>query len=198
MKGLEKLTCIRLAEVLSQRNAVTTDAITEALYTQDKTGEAFVDLLIQSGSITEWDLAKVVVEHFQLPFMMASNYEVPDAAKTRLPEDIWFRHLLVPLDVFDDFVTVVMPILTPYEVLEKLQAAHKIEICPYVGLPSENRKVLGELFAGFGDWCKREQGEREKRAQAKTPGKKGVAGDWMDIFDSADAAVRDGLGPKKR
>jgi len=57
VKGLEKLTAIRLAEVLTQKGAMATEAITDALYTQDKHGDPFVQLLIGGGHITEWDLA---------------------------------------------------------------------------------------------------------------------------------------------
>ena len=36
VKGLEKLTCVRLAEVISQKNTISSEVITEALYAQDK------------------------------------------------------------------------------------------------------------------------------------------------------------------
>ncbi len=204
MKGLEKLTCIRLAEVLSQRGSVTTDAITEALYTQDKTGEPFVDLLIAGGHIAEWELAKVVVENFQLPFVMAGSYDANPDAKAKLPESVWFEHSLVPLDLFGDVLTVAMPILTPFDVMEKLQRKHGVEFFPYVGLPSENRKVISETFKTYGEWKKKTDAEREAKAKARGAGaaagggkQGGPGGDaWMNIFDSADAAVRDGLKKK--
>ncbi len=193
MKGLDKLTYIRLAEVLTQRGAVNAEAITEALYAQDKTGESFVDVLISGGHTTEWDLAKVVVEHFQLPFIMPSSYDVADDAKSAIPQELLFRHLLVPLDRFEDVLTIVMPILTPFEVIDKLQKAHKVDVFPYVGLVTENRKVIGELFPEYAAWKKQDEEARAKGAgKQRKPGK--AAGDWMNIFDVGDAAVRDTLG----
>lgn len=193
MKGLEKLTCIRLAEVLSQRGTVTTDAITDALYRQDKSGEGFIEILITGGHITEWDLAKVVVEHFQLPFVMASSYHINPDAQKKLPEDALFRHQLVPLDSFGDVMVVTMPILTSYEVFERLQKKFKVDFFPYVGLISENKKVLAELFPSFNDWSKKHETDKEKRAeQHRKEQQSRAAGDasWMNIFDSGDAAVR--------
>jgi hypothetical protein len=192
VKGLEKLTGIRLAEVLSQKNVVSADAITDALYMQETLGEAFVDALVSSGSITEWDLAKVVVEHFQVPFMMATNYELSDEARVRLPKETLFRHLLVPLDLFGDAMTVVMPILAPCDVLEAIQREHKVDLFPYVGLISENKQVLQESFEGFKEWQQAEEERREKKRRT-APKQKGD-GDWMNIFDNADAAVRGSLG----
>jgi hypothetical protein len=188
VKGLDKLTYIRLAEVLTQRGAVNTDAITEALYAQDKSGESFVDVLIGGGHTTEWDLAKIVVEHFQLPFVMPSSYDISDEARAAIPKEAQFRHLLVPLDKFEDVLTIVMPILTPFEVIDKLSKQLKFDIFPYVGLVSENRKVIGEQHKDYAEWKKADDEARAKATKRK-PGK--TAGEWMNIFDVGDAAVRD-------
>ncbi len=195
VKGLEKLTCIRLAEVLTQRGTVETDAITDALYAQDRQGEVFVDVLVSNGHISEWDLAKIVVEHFQLPFIMASSTEIDEEIKTKFPEEFLFEHGIVPLGVFGESATIVLPILTPYEILARLQDMSKLELFPYVGLISENNRVLGELYPNFAEWQKEQQSKREAAARAKRskPDEKNVGGDWMDMFDSADASVRDEL-----
>ena len=201
MKGLDKLTPIRLAEVLTQKGVIPTEAITEALYAQDKLKEPFVELLVNGGHVTEWDLAKIVVEHFQLPFIMASNYDVLPEVKTRLPEEVVFRHTLVPLDMFGDVIVVAMPILTSFEVLDKIQRQHSCELFPYVGLVSENKKVIGDLLPSYGDWQKKQQALKERRVSERAAkpeagggGREGGAGPgWMNIFDSADAAVRQGM-----
>jgi hypothetical protein len=195
VKGLEKLTCVRLAEVISQKNVVAAEIITDALYAQDKHGDPFVQSLVGGGHVTEWDLAKLVAENFQLPFLMASSYAISDEAKKRLPEKILFEHMLVPLDVFDDVVCVVMPILTPYDVLGKIQRDLRVEVFPYVGLISENKKVLSDMFATFKQWFEQDQKRREQLAtkRASTKGQQ-QKGDWMSIFDAGDQAIHDGLG----
>lgn len=197
MKGLEKLTAIRLAEVLTEKGLVPTEAITDALYAQDKHGEPFVHVLVGGGHITEWDLSKIVAESFQLPFIMAGSLEVADEAKERLPKEVLFKNLIVPLDVFDNVVTVAMPILTPYEELSKLQRQHECDLFPYVGLTSENKKVLGEMFSDFNEWYKNDQERREQeanRGRGKKGGSKGDGGGWMDIFDAGDQAIKQDLG----
>lgn len=194
MKGLEKLTCVRLAEVISQKNIVSSEVITDALYSQDKFGDPFVQTLVTGGHITEWDLAKLVAENFQLPFLMASSYGISPEAKARIPEKMLFEHLMVPLDVFDDVICVVMPILSPYEVLGKLQRELKCELFPYVGLISENKKVLGDLYPTFKPWFEQDQKRKEQLATKRANGGKDKAGDWMSIFDAGDQAIHDGLG----
>ena len=200
MKGLEKLTCVRLAEVISQKNIVSSEIITDALYSQDKYGDPFVQTLVGGGHITEWDLAKIVAENFQLPFLMASSYAISPEAKAKIPEKALFEHLIVPLDTFDDVVSVVMPILCPYEVLGKMQRELKCELFPYVGLVSENKKVLGDMFPNFKGWFEQDQKRREQQA-TKRPNNKDQVTDWMSIFDAGDQAIHQGLGgpaPQKK
>jgi hypothetical protein len=196
VKGLEKLTSVRLAEVLSQKGTVASEAITDALYAQDKHGEPFVQVLVSGGHITEWDLAKVVTENFQLPFLMASNYQIGEPAKLKIPKELLFQQLIVPLDVFADVVVVVMPVMTSYEVFAKIQKDLSCEIFPYVGLISENQKVLRELFKDFTDWQEAEVKRRDSEAHKKT-GKEKMRGDWMSIFDAGDQAIQETLSVKK-
>ena len=193
VKGLEKLTAIRLAEVLTQKGAVETSAITDALYAQDKHGEPFVDLIVGGGHITEWDLVKLVVENFQLPFIMASNYDISDEAKDRIPKDVLFANLIVPLDVFDEAISVVLPIITPYQTLMKVQRQLNCELFPYIGLPSENKKVLGELFPEFDSWVKADKLKRKQKVAARPAKVDKGPGDWMSIFDAGDDAIKKGL-----
>lgn len=200
MKGLQKLTSIRLAEVLSQKGVIPAETITDALYIQDKHGEPFVDNLIGSGHISEWDLARVVVENFQLPFILAGNYDISPEARDKIRKEILFETLIVPLDVFGDVLTVAMPILTPYQMLQQLQKDYKVFIFPYVGLVSENRKVLGDTFEDFQEWFQRATEQKQAKAakRAKKAEQPESEGDWMNIFDSGDQAVRSSLGKKKR
>jgi hypothetical protein len=162
VKGLEKLTCVRLAEVISQKNTISSEVITEALYAQDKHGDAFVQTLVAGGHITEWDLAKLVAENFQLPFLMASSYSISEEAKKRVPEAMLFENLIVPIDVFDDVLCLAMPILSTYDQLNKLQRDLKCEIFPYVGLISENKKVLTDMHKDYPMWLEAEQKRREE------------------------------------
>lgn len=193
MKGLDKLTPIRLAEVLSQKALVAADAIADALYAHDKHRESFTEILVSGGHITEWDLAKVVVEHFQLPFIMSGGYDVVDAVKSRVPKELLFANLIVPLDVFDDILTIAMPIMVPFDTLKAIQTDHNLTIYPYVGLPSENKSVLTAMFPEFKEWAVNAQKELDAKRKKKAKREAGENSDWTSLFDSADAAVRGSL-----
>lgn len=192
MKGIEKITSVRLAEILTERNVVSSEVITDALYSTDKNGEPFVQVLVNGGHITEWDLAKIVTENFNLPFLMAGNYQISEDAKTRLPKETLFKHTIVPLDVFGDIVTVAMPVMLSFEDLARIQKEHNCDLYPYVGLITENKKVLTDMFKDYTEWCTQDQKRREEEAAKRkaSPKKKQQGDDWMSIFDAGDEAIQ--------
>lgn len=201
VKGLEKLTSIRLAEMLTQKGAVPPDVVTDALYIQSEHGEPLVDVLVNSSQISEWDLARVVVESFQLPFIPVGNYEVSSEAWAKIPKEELFQHLVVPLDMFGNILTVSMPTFTVAETLMSWESRYGVEIYPCVGLISENKKALSNQFAEFKDWSRTTiagEGEalKPKTERERTPigaASPNPEGGWANIFDDADAAVRDSI-----
>lgn len=191
MKGIEKITSVRLAEILTERSTVSSEVITDALYSQDQSGEPFAQVLVNGGHLTEWDLAKLVTEHFNLPFLMAGNYQISEAAKQRLPEETLFEHTLVPLDTFGDIVTVAMPVMLSFEVIAKIQKEHDCDLFPYVGLISENKKVLTDLFKGYPEWLEGAAKRREQAISARNDNAPAAGdNDWMSIFDAGDEAIQ--------
>jgi hypothetical protein len=191
------MTSVRLAEILTDRAVVPAEAVTDALYAQDQNGEPFAQVLIGGGHITEWDLAKLVTEHFNLPFLLASSYQIGEAAKARLPKEVLFRNTMVPLDVFDDAVCVAMPVMLTFEEIQRIQKECGCELFPYVGLLSENKKLLGELWKDYPQWLEEAQKRREAEVQKKKAGPaKAGGGDWMSIFDAGDQATKDPLKKK--
>jgi hypothetical protein len=192
VKGIEKITSVRLAEVLTERDIVSSEVITDALYSQDRDGQPFVQVLVDGGHITEWDLAKLVTENFNLPFLMAGNYQISEEAQKRLPKETLFEHTIVPLDAFGDIVTVAMPVMLSYDELAKIQKDHDCDLFPYVGLITENKKVLSDLHKDYPKWLD-EQAKKKaaaaSAAQAAAP-KGGGDSDWMSIFDAGDEAIQ--------
>jgi hypothetical protein len=186
VKGLEKLTSVRLAEMLTQKGAVPPDVVTDALYIESEHGEAFVDVLVNSGQISEWDLG---------------NYEVPNEAWAKIPKEELFQHLVVPMDVFGNILTVSMPTFTTSEILTSWESRYGVEIYPYVGLISENKKALTAEFAEFKDWCKTTAKAGGGSGKPKTESEETpvaittthTENGWANIFDDADAAVRDSI-----
>ena len=181
MKGMERITSVRLAEALSHSALISNDKLTEALYSQDSTGIPFVEILVDSELVSEWDIAKVVVQQYQLPFIIPSSFEVNPQALSILPEDYLFEHRILPVDVYGSVLTISMPVLLPYKVLEQVQTLTSLDIFPFVGLISENLKILYTLFPEHS----REDDHRGKGKMAEVDSQD----TWKNIFDLGDEQV---------
>jgi hypothetical protein len=187
MKGMERITTVRLAEILSQDGSVQNDQITDALYHQDQTGLPFVELLIESGDVSEWDIAKIVVQHFQLPFLMTTNLDIDRKAVELLPEDFLFEHRVVPFMSCGGVLSLAMPILVPFKVLTQAQNLSGLEIFPFVGLTSENRKILRDIYP---EHVEEDRSSAAAAASGEADGEELSAdSSWENIFDIGDEQV---------
>ena len=187
MKGLERITSVRLAEALAQSSQISNEMISDALYQQDNTGIPFVEILVDQGAIAEWDLAKIVVQHYQLPFLSVRSQEPSTEAVASLPEEFLFENRIVPIELFGDALTLTMPILIPFKVLEQAGHLAKKKVFPLVGLFSEN---LESLFKLFPEHSRETEETRKKKLLSQDSGES----EWENIFDMGDEEVLRGLG----
>lgn len=174
MKYSQRLDHGRLAEVLHERQLADFDAIRELLQLSQEGGMPFCEALVTSNLVADWELSKVVCEIFSLPFLPVDlatpNPKVLDEIDTAL----FRRHQLIPLDLFGEVLTVIMPALVSAEALAEVGAMTDCTIIPLVGTVESNRR-----------WC------NDHLAAAPAPD---VEGGWESMFDAADAQVNAGDG----
>jgi hypothetical protein len=119
---------------------------------------------------------------------MVSSVEINKAAVSALPEDFLFDHRLLPIDLCGDVLTLSMPILLPFKVLNQAQNLSRKNIFPLIGLASDNLKVLSQLFP------KRQPATTGRKGKAKADEADDEAGSWENIFDLGDQEVLKDLG----
>ena len=178
MKISQRLDYNRLAEILFDLGAVEHETLQHILQQSFNTGEIFPEVLVREGLIADWELSRIACEAFHIVFLSVDFYEPSSDAVEIFEREVLHQHCLVPLDVFDDLVTVAMPALTPSEVLVKLSEQIGKVIQPAVGTASSNRRWLME------------------NAPIKTAGSDPAGAlpadageDWSAVFDEGDAAV---------
>ncbi len=185
MKGLERITTVSFAEVLSDSGQIPNEKITEALYQQDSSGCSFVEYLVDIGATTEWDLAKVVVQHFQIPFLMCEYLDINLEVLNLFEADFLFQYNIVPFQKLGETINILMPTFVPFKILEKCRKTINGEIFPFVGLPSDNKRVLNQTFPNF-----------VQKTTEKGPKNLDSFGEsaWENVFDIGDQEVKKNLG----
>jgi hypothetical protein len=178
MKGLDKFTYPRLAEALIQRGSVDPNVVRGLLQESERSGQPLPELLVREELFSEWELVRLVGDHFNVPILYPLQYELDNNLMQKLGLEKLRELNLLPLARFGDVVTVVMPILTPVSELQELERVHKIEIFPFTGPISENSQVLLEHGAKRGK-------------KSATP----LDSSWEKLFDEAEATIQESALP---
>jgi hypothetical protein len=173
LKYSQRLDYARLAETLLERGLVAPEPVRELLQLSREGGMGFCEALVTSSLMADWELAQLISETFQLPFMPIELLVPNPAAQEEIDKDFFIQHNLVPVDVFGQILTVAMPGLVPAEVLAQIAAQTDSEILPLVSSVESNRRWVSDNLEA------RVVPERE--------------GGWGSIFDEADAEVLAGL-----
>jgi hypothetical protein len=97
---LEKLTRTRLDDVLLDEGILERSRVADAQAEHEMTGKSLTGILLDQQAIDEWDLAKVIITHYSLPFVDLTDMNMGIEPETLLPVDFCRAHMMLPLDLF--------------------------------------------------------------------------------------------------
>ena len=146
MANVSKFTRKRLGEILVNEGLVSTKQIQEALEAQGNTGEMLGETLVRLGYITEEKIASTLCDQFQLPFIVASSYDIPKEMAKQIPVQYMLDHLFVPLDSFNKVMVVAMAGMLNQEVVGEIEQITGCEVQPFIATMGDVRKSLERLF----------------------------------------------------
>ena len=170
MRGLEKLNYVRLAEALAQDGNLDQSYLSEILKESDRDDSHFPALLIRDDVISEWELTRITSEHFGLPILFPMQYDLDPKVFQMAEDEFILKNNILPLGRFGHIITVVMPVLSPFTVLEQIEKMLKAEVFPFVGPISENTQILMDYHH-----------QRKDKA--------GELSGWERMFDEIDATI---------
>lgn len=178
MKYAQRLDYARLAEVLHDRGMADPMPLGEILQSSLSGGTPFAEALVYANLVSDWELARVVCEIFNLPFVTPDLCTPDIEVAKEIGADFLVQHGLVPMGRFGQVLSLAMPCLVPADVLGLLAAQSDLLIQPLVSTVSGNRRWLEEHLAVL---------QREDAYLERT---ESIDASWQNIFDDADAAVR--------
>lgn len=141
---LEKLTRTRLDDVLVDEGVLDHERLEAAQAEQDQSGRLLSDVLIDSSTIDEWDLAQLVASHYSLPFIDVKLYQIPGPVMELLPLDWCRQQSLLPIDQFGKALGIVCAEVPTPELLDEIVAATGCSPFLYVGVRRAIRDVIDE------------------------------------------------------
>ena len=214
-KSVQRFDYARFGEALVERNLIDRDVLSHVLNQVTQSRSLLPEVLVRENLVSDWEVSRVACELYHLPFLTVDHYP-PSPTALDGYDLAYLRHFaLVPLDRYGGLVTVIMPGLVPSEVLEGLRPGQNGRVLPVVGSVVSNRRWLEEHFAAPktapsparhaaapGKPAPDVRGPLPSHgsasASAPAPARAndlqlGGEGDWGNLFDAGDEAVRLGL-----
>lgn len=177
VKNKHRLDYSRIAEILAERGLVDAHAVNETLNSSTLGGQPFPEALVNANLVGDWELAAVVCEVHNLPFVTVDIAKPDMDAFEGLDSAFLKRNCLVPMARHGKLLTICMPAISPAGVLKKLSGDSGLQILPVVGTVRTNRKWLAENLTDVPDAA------LPDLTTATTDA------DWSSIFDQGDANV---------
>ena len=185
MTYYERLKRKRLADILVDESIASREAVISALQEQQSNGRLLSDILLESREISEYELARALVEQFQAPFIDLRGYTFHKDLFAEFAPRLLHSARLVPLDRFGQQVCFACQEIPSDEVAAQLKEQSPGGMFFYVASSVEIRQCLKEHAP-----LSEEDLAEAKLAAAEKPTKSMTDdSDWAEIFDTANQSV---------
>ena len=167
-----------LDEVLVSQNVLTRETADSLLESAGTAGEPFGKAVLDAGTLTSWDLARLIGVHYQIPVQPLAGYKFGKELFEGLRPELLHRHQIVPLAIFGKTRT--FAVLEPPTriVLDDLQATCGPSLFFFAAEGPEISRVLHENVeivdvSSDRGWHKLFDAADEQVSKELTPGSEG-------------------------
>lgn len=187
MTHYERLKKKRLGDILVHEDAVTEEVAIAALHEQQRTGRLLSDILIEQRQISDYDLARVIVEQYQAPYIELSGYSVHKDLIEEFPAELLHRTRVVPLDRFGKVVSFACQEIPEEGAAKELRKRASGGMYFYIASAVEIAQVLADYVPY--DMPAREDADPAASGAPIAQGDMLDETEWKDIFDAANDSV---------
>jgi len=191
MTHYDRLKRKRLGDILVDEHLASEEVVITALQEQQRSGRLLSDILLQMQEVGEYDLARVIVEQYQTPFIELKSYAVhKDLIELFTPEFL-HRSAVVPLDRFGRQICFACQEIPPKEIADELKRQSPGGVYIYIASAIEIRQAL-QAYAPLGEEARKALAS--KATPPATPAKP-FPGDpeedtaWKELFDAANESI---------
>ena len=163
-----------LGEMLVEENLINAEQLTNALELQRREKGKLSDILVNQGLVKAEDLAAVLSIKLNVPLIDLKRHTVQPDALRLIPEDMARKHTLIPLEVADDSLVVVMADPEDIRTIEDIKVQSKMRVEVALGIPAEIEQAI--------DLNYRSSGEIEKQVSQFAPSLEEEAGGYTGAY----------------
>ncbi len=131
-----------LGDILVEADLLSAEELGRAIEIQLKQGKKLKDVLAEQEMITPEQLATALSIQLNIPLIDLKRHTIQPHALRLVPEEMCRKYTLIPLDIVDNFLVVVMADPTDIYAIEDLQAQAKMSVEPMLGIATEIEQAI--------------------------------------------------------
>ena len=171
----------RLGDVLVDEGIASRDAVIAALEDQQQSQRLLSDILLEMREVGEYDLARVVVEQYQVPYVDLSSYTLHRDLVQSLPAHLLRDAMVVPLERFGQQVCFACQEIPSTELADQLRPYAPGGMYFFAATSVDLRQALKDHTL---------DDEEEPAQPVSSPAAAGSEdGAWKELFDVANDAI---------
>ncbi|MGD8500664.1 MAG: ATPase, T2SS/T4P/T4SS family [Phycisphaerales bacterium] len=149
-----------LGEILYKAGLVKKEALITAIKASKSNNKRLGEILLEQGLIDEETLAKCIAKQFGLEYINLDAASVSDDAAKALPEDIIKKHNIIPMDMNNGRLKLIIGDPTDLEMMDAIRFRLNTEPECYVASPTKIRSFIEDSF----DQATKEEDDRLKHS----------------------------------
>jgi type II secretory ATPase GspE/PulE/Tfp pilus assembly ATPase PilB-like protein len=131
-----------LGEMLVEEELISEDQFVNALDQQRRDGGTVEDILLSQGIITAQELAVMRSIQFNVPLIDLNRHVVQPQAIGLVPQELARHHTLIPIDIVNDSLVVVMADPENISAIEDIKATSKMSVEVTLGIAEDIVKAI--------------------------------------------------------
>lgn len=182
MTHYERLKKKRLGDILVDEGLVGKDTMIAALHEQQVSSRLLSDILIEGDELSEYQLARTLVEQQQLPYVDLTCYVLHKDLIKEFAGSFLHKNGVVPLETFGGRIAFAAQEIPNPTVIEELKEHSPKGLFFFIALASDVKRCLQENAPLEGD----DRVAVVKQAQGEDAGEDMA---WQSLFDAANESV---------
>jgi type II secretory ATPase GspE/PulE/Tfp pilus assembly ATPase PilB-like protein len=139
-----------LGEMLVEEKLITPEQLKNSLTMQREQGGKLSDILVKEGLVKAETLAIILSIQLNLPLIDLKRHTIQPKALKLIPEDMARKHILIPLDIVNDSLMVVMADPEDIHTIEDVKAQAKMRVEVSLGVRSDIERAININYRSSG------------------------------------------------
>jgi hypothetical protein len=188
MTHYDRLKRKRLGDVLVDEGLATEEEVISALQEQQQTGRMLSDILFEGRKVSEYDIARAIVEHCQAPFIDLRTYNLHKDLIQSMPARLLHAAGAVPMERFGDQISFACQEIPSDELANRLKEHAPGGMYIFIASSVEIRAAL-QSHAPLTEETAAEPKAAPAAPAPKAPAQTEEDQAWKELFDAANESI---------